>query len=399
MNGGMWLIGLGALALLHTYVLYPAYLRFRTRWLPPEVPPPPPATFPFVSVLIAAYNEAPIIEAKLRTVLNLHYPPDRLRIYVGSDCSSDATNDIVAALTEAEPRLRFFPFTERRGKPGVVNELAATALRYRSAAADHVFLLTDANVLLHPDALRHLVRHFSAEPTLALVDTHLVHTRPQPGEVGASEQTYIGREVAIKYREGRLWRRMIGPFGGCYALRSTYFRPIPSHLLVDDFYLAMRAFAAGGGARNDLEAISYEAVGERMREEFRRKARISTGNVQNLLAFRRLWWPPTTTLAFAFISHKLMRWLGPFWLLSMALGALWWWRAGHAGGQLILAVVVCVLFLLPLIDWLLKRAGIRIGPLRAWRYFMLMNVALGVGWWRYFGTEQQGIWEPPVREN
>ena len=386
-----------ALALLHTYLLYPGYLRYRESRLPPPVVPPYPVEYPFVSVLVAAYNEERVILQKLQTVLASVYPPDRLLLYVGSDCSSDGTNAVVSALAAREPRLRFFPFQRRRGKPGVINELAAAALRHRPAAADHVFLMTDANVLLHVDTLRNLVRHLAADPGLALVDSHLVHTRAGSDGVGGSELTYIGREVLLKYREGRLWQRMMGPFGGCYVLRSDHFDPVPPHALVDDFYLAMRVFERGGGALNDLEAYSYEGVGESLREEFRRKARISTGNVQNLLAFRRLWWPPAGVLGFAFFSHKVLRWLGPLWLLLLLVASVGWWLAAPAVGGYVLAGVLSVLIGLPLLDWLLQRGGIQLSLLRGWRYFVAMNLALGLGWWRFMTGEQRGIWTPPQR--
>ena len=398
MSGGLWLSGLAALALLHTYWFYPTYLRVRERHLPPDQSPPYPAVYPTVSVLVAAYNEEAIIVEKLRTVLASTYPSERLHLYVGSDRSTDRTNALLHELAADEPRLQVFPFTERRGKPGVINELAARALARHPAAPDHIFLLTDANVLLEPDTLRNLVRHFAAEPALALVDSHLVHTRPGSGGVGGSERAYIGREVRIKYREGRLWRRMIGPFGGCYALRSNYFRPVPPDSLVDDFYLAMQVFVRGGGARNDLAAYSYEAVGERLDEEFRRKARISTGNVQNLRTFRRLWWPPTTPLGFAFFSHKILRWLGPLWLLLLYGGAAWAAGGGNMPGVYLFTGINVLLVGLPLLDWGLHHLGLPAGPLRTWRYFVLMNVALGLGWWRYLTAEQRGIWEPPRRE-
>ena len=394
-----WLLlfALAALALLHTYLFYPGYLRYRESRLPPPVVPPYPVVYPFVSVLVAAYNEERIIEQKLQTVLASDYPPDRLLLYVGSDCSSDGTNAVVSALAAREPRLRFFPFGQRRGKPGVINELAAVALRHRPAAADHVFLMTDANVLLHADTLRNLVRHLAADPGLALVDSHLVHTRAGSDGVGGSELAYIGREVLLKYREGRLWQRMIGPFGGCYALRSNYFDPIPPHALVDDFYLAMRAFERGGGAVNDLDAYSFEGVGESLGEEFRRKARISTGNVQNLRTFRRLWWPPTGALSFAFFSHKVLRWLGPLWLVLLLVASVGWWLTVPAIGGCVLLALVLLLVGLPLLDWLLQRLRIQLPLLRSWRYFVAMNLALGLGWWRYFRGEQRGIWEPPAR--
>ena len=389
--------GCAAAALLHSYVIYPAYLQWAERRLPPPVPLLTPAEWPFVSVLIAAYNEARVIIEKLDSLLRTEYPADRIRVFIGSDCSADRTNELVSAYAAQHEQVHFYPFTVRRGKPGVINQLAEYALSELPAGPEHLFLMTDANVLLDEHTLPRLVGRLLSDATLALVDSHLVHHRPGSAGIGRSEQTYINREVHLKYREGRLWQCMIGPFGGCYLLRADYFSPVPTHYLVDDFYLAMRTFERGGRAVNELTAYSYEAVGEQLSEEFRRKARISTGNVQNLLTFRKLWWPPTGALGFAFFSHKILRWLGPFWLLLLYGSALGVYLLRPASGGVVFWALTVGLFGLPLLDWCLQQLRIQIQPLRAVRYFLLMNVALAVGWWRFWRGEQQGIWEPPER--
>ncbi|MEL6925676.1 MAG: glycosyltransferase, partial [Bacteroidota bacterium] len=85
--------------LLHSYVLYPLILALLARnkqanrdiYLPTD-------QLPFVSVMVAIYNEEKVIAKKLQTLLQSNYPQNKLNIYVGSDCSTDASNDIVADL-------------------------------------------------------------------------------------------------------------------------------------------------------------------------------------------------------------------------------------------------------------------------------------------------------------
>ena len=112
---------------------------------------------------------------------------------------------------------------------------------------------------------------------------------------------------------------MIGPFGGCYMLRSNYFSKVPDNYLVDDFYIAMEVFRKGGLAINDLSAICTESNSSDILEEFKRKSRISAGNFQNLLTFKNLLWPPFSKLAFNFISHKVLRWLGPLFIATFTI--------------------------------------------------------------------------------
>jgi cellulose synthase/poly-beta-1,6-N-acetylglucosamine synthase-like glycosyltransferase len=64
---------------------------------------------PTVTIVIAAYNEARGIGAKLQNVTSLEYPPDLVDVIVASDASSDATDEIV--------KLRPFPCAARaRGR-------------------------------------------------------------------------------------------------------------------------------------------------------------------------------------------------------------------------------------------------------------------------------------------
>ncbi len=351
-----------------------------------------------VSVIMAAYNEEAVLEEKMQSLLNLDYPKDRLTIYIGSDCSNDRTNDILAAYAKKEPRLHFFPFTERQGKPGVVNNLTKSSFAKNGKSADHLFLMTDASVMLQKETLKQLVRHFK-DPDLALVDSHILGTNLQKPGISQSENSYVSSEVKLKNREGLLWGTMIGPFGGCFVLRSNYYHEVPTNFLVDDFYIAFKAMLQGGKAINDLEAICYESISQDINEEFRRKVRISTGNFQNLTTFAAVLRKPFSTLGFAFLSHKVLRWIGPFFILLSLIIALYFAFNGNHLYQFILIAYLGILVVIPLLDKMLHSLEIHIMPFRHVRYFMAMNRALFVGFFRFLGGVEKGIWEPTRRED
>ncbi|MCB0636029.1 MAG: glycosyltransferase [Lewinella sp.] len=381
--------------LLYTYVLYPWWLSrlARGRQLMTERYDRP-ETGPRVTVLMAVHNEERVLEEKLNSLLVQEYPREQYSIWVGSDCSTDATNDILARYAAAHDHFHFFPFLERQGKPGVINHLAAAAAAAYPVGDRHVFLITDASVILSPSVVWKLVRHFRS-PELAIVDAHMRHTGMQAAGISRSENQYISREVGLKHHESVLWQYMIGPFGGCYALRSDYFEPIPGTFLVNDFYLTMRAFERGGRAINELEAVCHEPVGHELGEEFRRKARISAGNFQNLVRFRRLWWPPLGVPQALFFSHKVLRWLGPFLLLIILAAAV-----ALSGNQLyrwLLLILLSGFILVPLLDVGLRRYRLHWLPLRHVRYFLMMNLALLVGFFRYLKGIKTNVWQPPKR--
>ncbi len=384
-------------ALLHSYVFYPLLLRWLSRGksnnqdihlLPDD--------FPDVSVIMSVYNEEKVIEKKLESLLCQAYPAEKMQIFIGSDHSTDQTDALLTAAESSLGHLHFFPFRTRRGKPAVINQLVRMALQERKERADHILVITDANVILTPSTIHHLAKHFLNE-RIAIVDAHMVHTGMRVEGISRAENTYISSEVKLKHREGILWGSMIGPFGGCYALRSTFFSEVPPRYLVDDFYIAMRAFEQGGEAISELKAICYEAVSHEMYEEYRRKSRISAGNFQNLLTFHRLWWPPLEPQSFAFFSHKVLRWLGPFFLLLTLLstGLLAW--SGNLFYRILFLILAGVMIFVPAVDLLLNTLNINLLSLRGLRYFLVMNLALLEGFFKFIKGIKSNVWEPPKR--
>lgn len=385
-----------ALALCYTYVGYPLLLRLlaRGRTLDTEQFTTS-AQLPVVSVLMAVHNEEVVIAEKLQSLLTQDYPAEKFHCYIGSDNSSDGTNALVSQWAAQHPHVHFTAFSQRQGKPGVINQLAAQARARHAAGTGHVFIITDASVILSAGVTRALARHFRT-PHMAVVDAHMRHTGMNAADISQSEDTYISWEGRLKYHEGVVWRKMVGPFGGCYALRSDYFVEVPDNFLVDDFFITMQAFRRGGLAISEPSAICYEPVGHEIREEFRRKARISAGNIQNMLLFKDLWLPPWGLPNFAFFSHKILRWLGPIWLLLLPICAALLW--GNQFYALLFVLLLAAYSLVPLADTLLKRLHLHWALLRHVRYFLMMNLALLAGYFRYLKGIRSNVWQPPKRK-
>src|SRR5205085_3202658 len=104
---------------------------------------------PTVSILVPAYNEARIIAEKIRNVLALDYPADRLELAVACDGSTDGTPYIVGAMADGV-RVRAFLYPKNRGKLHVLNE---TIPQLRG----EIVAFSDASSLLEPKAIRTLV--------------------------------------------------------------------------------------------------------------------------------------------------------------------------------------------------------------------------------------------------
>jgi len=374
--------------ILFSYAIYPIILRV----LAFKYKPKPDGTcedeLPFVSIIIPAFNEESVIAHKIDSVLAGDYPSNKFEILVGLDASTDRTNAIVKDYIEKYSFIHLFSFDERRGKPSVVNDLV-------NASHGSILILTDANVFLAKDTVSRLVQNFS-DQEIGLVDTNMINIGIKKDGISSQENAYISREVQIKHLEGIIWGCMMGPFGGCYAIRREDYPHVPPHSLVDDFYINMKVLEKGKKAINDLKAWVYEDVSNSSRAEFIRKIRIATGNFQNLARLAHLLWPPYSRIAFAFFSHKVLRWFGPIFLIlslvsSAALLSQHWIYAMAFFGQLIL------IFGIPVLDLLLKTMHIHITPFRFIVHFYSMNLALLIGMLRFLKGVKSGVWTPTPR--
>ena len=337
--------------------------------------------FPTVAVLVAAYNEERHIEERLHNLLSLDYPPERLRIYVGSDGSSDATEALVAPFVGE--RVVWRGFTQRRGKPSVINDLAALA-------TEDVLVFTDANTSFAPDAVRRLVRHLE-DPEVGCVCGELRLVAPDGTE--NPDHIYWRYERLLKFFEGRLGA-LLGANGGVYAVCRPLYRPIPPNTIVDDFWISMELVRDGYRCVYDPEAVAYEEVPPRIGDEFRRRVRIGIGNYQALRRFAPLLDPRRGMVALAFFSHKCLRWLVPHFMVAAAAANL-------------------ALLGEPLYDWLgaaqvafyglawygYRRSlgGTTPAPLRIPLFLVSMNLALLVGFWKYLGGRYSGAWARTAR--
>lgn len=377
---------LSVFLILHTYLFYPLILRIlsvnkkdnKIRYQRED-------ELPLVSVIISAFNEEEVIAEKIESIFAGDYPNDKLEVLIGSDNSIDRTAEIIKTYIPKHENLIFHDFQERRGKQNVVNDLVLES-------KGSILILTDANVMFDKQTVFNVVRHFK-NTAIGLVDTNMINRGLKVEGISYQEKAYISREVFIKNMEGRLWGTMMGPFGGCYAIRKEDYSKVPANYLVDDFYINMKIFEKRKMAINDLDARVFEDVSNVLKDEFRRKVRIATGNWQNLRTFYHLLF--RKNLGFCFWSHKVLRWKGPFFLLTALI--LSTFLALHSDVYLIMLALQLILLLLPVLDFILKKINIHIKPLRLVTHFYAMNLALFIGFFKSMRTIKSGIWDRTPR--
>jgi cellulose synthase/poly-beta-1,6-N-acetylglucosamine synthase-like glycosyltransferase len=376
-----------ALLIMHTYIVYPLLLLILDRIFKKQGNFMKESYTPEISVLMAVYNEEAVIKKKIESLFSSEYPGGKMEVLVGSDSSDDFTNKILTELEALYPELKVIHFTERIGKPAAINRLS-------SVAKGDILILTDANVFPEKNTIRKLVNNFS-DKYVGLVDSRLINTGIKRDGISLPEVAYISIEMKLKNIEGRLWGTMMGPFGGFYAVRKASYEPLSKNILADDFRICMNVISKGEKAISDNDAFVYEDVSNSLREEFSRKVRISAGNFQNLKNFAFLLLKPFTIWSFCFVSHKMLRWLTPFlWLIAVTTNIL----LINCSFFFSLLIILQVIFLLlPAFDFLLKKLNVHLIPVRFFTHLIFMNVALFVGFIKYFKGIRSGAWTPTKR--
>jgi cellulose synthase/poly-beta-1,6-N-acetylglucosamine synthase-like glycosyltransferase len=261
---------------------------------------------PSISVIVPAHNEELGIEAKLKNLLALDYPREQVEILVGSDGSSDRTQEIVGRFAGEGVGLVSFP--QQQGKSAIQNGLVAVA-------SGEILVFTDADCLLPAHSLRRIVENF-ADPRVGLVTAHPRYLNAMETPTAHNEGTYLQYETWLRRQESDRGLLAMAS-GSLFAVRRSLWRPLDRNL-GDDFVLPLRI--AQSGMRNVLDErveVCTSLGQNQPAMMLGLKVRIISKDFRALLAQRALLNPfRRSTTAIALWSHKLLRWLVPYFLLT-----------------------------------------------------------------------------------
>jgi len=131
-----------------------------------------------------------------------------------------------------------------------------------------------------------------------------------------------------------------------------------------------------------------------MKEEFKRRVRIGSGNFQAIPWLLSALNPCRGFLALAFWSHKLIRWSVPFFLVFLFISNIF--LLGNFVYKLLFMAQIGF-YLTAGVGYFLDRLGVRVIPLTILYYFASMNLALFKGFWKCVTRTQGAIWERTER--
>lgn len=262
---------------------------------------------PFVSMIMSVFNEEGIIEEKIENCLKVDYPKDKLEILIGSDGSTDRTNEIIGRYRDKG--IKTIYVEERRGKPFIINRLV-------EAAKSEILFFTDARQEMEENALKALVWNFN-DKNIGCVSGELLYKRSS-SITGRGVGAYWRYEKYLREKESDI-HSMIGATGAIYACRRSLFEELPDDIILDDIYTPMQIVKKGYRAIFDRDARAYDVVGETPRDEHRRKIRTLSGNYQLFFKMPQMINPFRSRLALQIISHKALRLFVPFFMVALFL--------------------------------------------------------------------------------
>lgn len=373
---------LSVVALAYTYAGYPLLLvligRLRSR------PVQRADWTPRVSVVITAYNEERDLGAKLENTLALDYPRDLLEIIVASDCSTDRTDQVARGY--APHGVRLYRQAERLGKTATQNAAV-------EQARGEIVLFSDATTLYEPDVLRVMMPSF-ADPTVGCVAGRLIYVDPAQSNVGSGARSYWGYETFLKQHESRICS-LIGASGCLYAVRRSAYVALYNEAC-SDFIIGTKMVEQGLRAVFEPDAVCTEDTNRRTDKELRMRVRVIAQTLSDLWRHRSMMNPLNSGFyAVQLISHKVMRYLAPVFLLGILVssGLL----TSRSSFYLMVLSAQVFFYALAVLASLLERVGIPNRRVALPQYFVLTNLAAVIAFYQFIRGERYAKWDP-VRE-
>jgi cellulose synthase/poly-beta-1,6-N-acetylglucosamine synthase-like glycosyltransferase len=374
-----WLFWMSAVSIVYAYAGYPLALWLLSRWSGSgETAGPDHGSLPTATMIVPAHNERDTIEAKLQNTRRLEYPAGRLEVVYVTDGCSDGTPDLINEGLDQRSRLIELP--QRGGKAAALN----AALQ---EARNDIVVFSDASIMLAPDALMAIVRPFRSS------DVGCVSGEDEIQQAGG-EGLYGRYELLLRRLESRL-HSIVGASGSFYAQRRALCEPFVPNL-APDFLSVLRTVERGYRAISEPGATGTMSALENTGDEFRRKVRTVLRGITTLARYAHLLNPfRYGFFAFELISHKLARWLVPFFLVTLlATSAVLAADSTFYRVALALQLLFYGMAATTVTGW--RRLGSLL-PVKVSVYFTTVNLATLSAWLKYVSGTRQEFWSPSKR--
>jgi cellulose synthase/poly-beta-1,6-N-acetylglucosamine synthase-like glycosyltransferase len=376
---------------------------------------------PYITILIAAYNEENVIEETIKNKLALDYPEESLEIIVISDGSTDRTDEIVKKYEGK--RVRLIRQEPRAGKTSALN-IAVPEAR------GEILIFSDANSIYEQNVLRELADNFN-DPSVGYVTGKMIYTNADGTPSGDGCTAYMKYENRLRSWETSLGS-IVGVDGGIDAVRKELYQPMNPDQL-PDFVLPLKVVAQGYRVVYEPEAILKESSLATAKDEYKMRVRVALRALWGMWDMHHLLtlspspapplspsdapeatpshlpplsrsdapeatpshlptFPPSILYAWQLWSHKVLRYLCFIFLILAYLSnlALWSESAFYRAFFILQNIAYIGAALSPA----LGKINIRSRLLYLLNYFTLLNLASAHAFIKFLLGQKTVIWTP-----
>ena len=374
-------------AILLSLFLYfkKAFFAEKTRILPPY------PSLPEICLFVTAFNESDYVEAKVKNMLSLDYPSEKIQYLWITDGSNDGTPEKLRQYSNME--VHHLP--ERNGKIHAMNR----GIKFVKAP---IVIFSDSNTILCHEAISIMVQTFLDPRVGCIAGEKRIVTNKLDSAAGSGENLYWKFESWVKKMDSEL-NSTIGAVGELFAIRTDLYTEVENDTILDDFVISLRIAEKGYHIAYTPDAYAIETASVNVSEELKRKVRIAAGGLQTIVRLKELLNPfRYGWLSIQYISHKVLRWtIAPIALFSMFFVNLLIILKGQTTDvPLFYWIFFCLqafMYLLAVVGWALEHWKIRFKILFVPFYFTAMNYAALRGWMRFLKGRQSVNWEKSKR--
>ncbi|MEG3222202.1 glycosyltransferase family 2 protein [Vibrio gigantis] len=263
-------------------------------------------TLPSITILVPAFNEEQWIADKIRNLAALDYPKKKLQVIIACDgCTDQTVETAQMAIQEAmcsDIHFEIHDHKENRGKVAVINDEVTNI-------TSEITALSDVSALISLDSLLIASAHFESDNVGVVNATYQLCPTSNEGE-----NAYWKYQTAVKECEAS-FGSSLGSHGAFYLFRTHLFELLPLNTINDDFILPMQIVKQGYIAEYETQMVALELEESNLKTDFKRRLRISAGNMQQAIRLFGLFSPKFKGIAFAFFSGKGLRLLTPYLMI------------------------------------------------------------------------------------
>lgn len=366
---------LSLLLVVYVYVLYPLMLFILTlnkkldiKYSEEELEK--------ISVLIAAYNEEDYIRECIQSVIDADYPQSKLEILVGSDGSTDGTDEIVKGLTQEYENLKYYRL-ERVGKNSILNHLS-------DKMTGSIMLVLDADCRLKTESLIQTNSILKDKVGCLVYSVEFSQSDDNTGAKG--ESFYQKYDSFLRERESLL-KSNINSLGS-HAIRKELFQKFPNDKVCDDLYSLLVTIQ---NKKKVIFSKKINIVDVRERnfgEEYQRRKRLVGGGLATIFSFPKLLSPTNGWTSLFLWSHKILRWYSAIILLLAYLTSFFMLDTTIGSAFMYFFTISIVL---SIVGYLLEKNRIS-NPLKLPLFFISMNIGFVEGIIQFYKKKQNAIW-------